>query len=143
MNLDVLEKCFELYLNKFRELSDIAPFLLVYIRLLLLFKNEISQVKLNIILERQKQLRGEGFTDEGFNELRDSSRKELDRNIRKNTSTTREARLNSLLFCAMLDTEENDFFYLTEPMLEFVQNMEVFPDQLQKILESEFDGFKV
>ena len=51
--------------------------------------------------------------------------------------------LNRLLFCALLDTEENDFFYLTEPMFEFVQNMEVSPDQLKQILESEFVGFKI
>ncbi len=143
MNLEIIEKRFGSYLVKFWKLSDIAPFLLAYIRLLLLFKNELSRAELKIVLERQKQLRGEEFKDEGFDELRDSTRKEMDRDVKNNTSTTREAMLNRLLFCTLLDTEENDFFYLTEPMFEFVQKMEVSPDQLKQILESEFVGFKI
>jgi hypothetical protein len=142
MNLEIIEKRFSSYLGNFWKLSDIAPFLLVYIRLLLLFKNELPRVKLNVVLERQKQLRGEEFKGDGFDEVRTSSRKEMDRDIRNNASTTREAMLNRLLFCALLDTEENDFFYLTEPMFEFVKKMEVSPDQLKKILESEFVGFQ-
>jgi len=143
MNLEIIEKRFGSYLDKFWKLSDVAPFLLAYIRLLLLFKNELSRAELNVVLERQKQLRGEEFKDEDFDELRNSSRKEVDRDLKNNTSTTREAMLSRLLFCALLDTEENDFFYLTEPMFEFVQKMEVSPDQLKQILESEFVGFKI
>ncbi|WP_133719249.1 hypothetical protein [Methylocaldum gracile] len=82
MNLEIIEKRFGSYLDKFWKLSDIAPFLLAYIRLLLLFKNELSRVELNVVLERQKQLRGEEFKDEGFDELRNSSRKEMDRDVR-------------------------------------------------------------
>jgi hypothetical protein len=100
-------------------------------------------MELNTVLERQKQLRGEIFQDEGFDNLRNSIRKEMDREIRNNASTTKEAILNRLLFCALLDTEENDFFYLTEPMFEFVQIMRVSPKQLKKILESEFVGFNL
>ncbi len=143
MKFEVIEKCFTLYLEKFWKLSDIGPFLLAYIQLLLLFKNELSPEKLGVVLERQKQLRGEEFKDENFDEVRNSSRKEMDRDIGNNSSMTREAMLNRLLFCALLDTEENDFFYLTEPMFEFVQKMEVSPDQVKQILESEFTGFKV
>ncbi len=143
MKIEIIEKNFGLYLDKFWKLGDITPFLLVYIRLLLLFKNELPKIELDIILERQKQLRGEQFKEEKFDELRGSSRKKLDRNIRNNTSTTREAMLNNLLFCSLLDTEESDFFYLTEPMFDFVHNMKVSPDQLQEILESEFEGFKI
>ncbi len=143
MNLEIIKKRFGSYLVKFWKLSDIAPFLLAYIRLLLLFQNELPQAELKVILERQKQLRGEEFKDDDFDELRNSTRKEMDRDVKNNTSTTREAMLNRLLFCALLDTEENDFFYLTEPMFEFVQKMEVSPDQLKQILESEFVGFKI
>ena len=143
MNLGIIEKCFGSYLDKFRKLSDIAPFLLSYIQLLLLFKNELSQMQLSVIFERQKQLRGERYKDESFDELRSSCRKELDRDIKENISTTREAMLNRLLFCALLDTGENDFFYLTEPMFEFVRKMGVSPELLKKILESEFVGFKI
>lgn len=96
-----------------------------------------------MILERQKQMRGEEFEDDGFDELKNSCRKELDRNIGSDISMTREAMLNRLLFCALIDTEENDFFYLTEPLFEFVREMEVLPKQLQQILESEFIGFKI
>ena len=143
MNLEIIEKHFNSYLEKFWKLSDISPFIFSYIRLLLLFKNELSWEDVNIVLERQKQLRGEEFKSECFDKLRNSSRKEIDRDLRKNTNTTQEAMLKRLLFCALLDTEENDFFYLTEPMFEFVQKMEVSPDQLKQILESEFVGFKV
>ncbi|ASF47321.1 hypothetical protein [Methylovulum psychrotolerans] len=143
MNLKIIEKHFGSHLEKYWQLSDIAPFLFVYIELLLLFKNELSQVELNVVLERQKQLRGEEFTDNGFDELMNLSRKEVDRDIGNNTSTTRKGMLNRLLFCALLDTEENDFFYLTEPVFEFVRKMEISPDQLKRILESAFVGLKI
>ncbi|POZ51366.1 hypothetical protein [Methylovulum psychrotolerans] len=143
MNLKIIEKHFGSYLEKYWQLSDIAPFLFVYIELLLLFKNELSQVELNVVLERQKQLRGEEFADDGFDELMNLSRKEVDRDIGNNTSTTRKGMLNRLLFCALLDTEENDFFYLTEPVFEFVRKMEISPDQLKRILESAFVGLKI
>ncbi|MBT9100189.1 hypothetical protein KFZ76_21015 [Methylovulum psychrotolerans] len=143
MNLEIIEKHFGLHLEKYWQLSDIAPFLFVYIELLLVFKNELSQVELNVVLERQKQLRGEEFADDGFDELMNLSRKEVDRDIGNNTSTTRKGMLNRLLFCALLDTEENDFFYLTEPVFEFVRKMEISPDQLKRILESAFVGLKI
>jgi hypothetical protein len=67
----------------------------------------------------------------------------LDRGLRKDDGATREAMLNRMLFCAFLDTEETDFFYLTEPMFEFVRIMHISPSQLKQILESEFSGFKI
>ena len=124
-------------------MSDIAPFLLVYIRLLLLFENELSQVELSVVLERQKQLLGEEFTNDGFDELKSLSRKEIDGDLRYNTGVTRRGMLNRLLFCCLLDTEESDFFYFTEPIFEFVREMNVSPVQLVKILETEFIGFKI
>jgi hypothetical protein len=143
VNLGVIRERFDSYLDEFRNLSDIAPFLLAYIRLLLLFKNELSEKELNVILERQKQLRGEEFKDEGFDEMRNLSSKQLNRDVGNNVGLTKEAMLNRLLFCALLDTEEPHFFYLTEPMFDFVRVMEVTPDQLKQILESEFVGFKI
>lgn len=140
---EVIEKSFNLYLDQFWKLSDITPFLLSYIQLVLLFKKELSQLELNVVLERQKQLRREKFLEDGFEELKYSSRKKIDQSIRANSDTTREAMLNRLLFCALLDAEENDFFYLTEPMYEFVKKMEVSPEQLKQILEAEFSGFKM
>ena len=142
MKLEDIKKRFNLYLDKYWKLSDIEPFLLAYIQLLLLFKNELSQIKLCVLLERQKQLRAKEFKHGDFDEVMNSIRKEIDRNIKENTSTTREAILNRLLFCALLNTEENDFFYLVEPMFEFAQRMLVSPDQLKQILESEFAGFR-
>ena len=142
-NLEIIEERFASYLDEFWELSDTAQFLLTYIRLLLLFKDELSPKELNVVLERQNQLRGVAFKDDGFYELRNSSRKAMDRDLRNNTSTTREGILNRLLFCALLDAEENDVFYLTEPMFEFVRTMGVSPDQLKQILESEFVGLNI
>ncbi len=142
MNLDVIGKRFGAFLEKYWKLSDMAPFLLVYIQLLLLFKSELSSVELNVVLERQKQLLGEKFTDIGFDELRSLSRKEMDKDV-GNTSMMRRGMLNRLLFCALLDEDENDFFYFTEPVFEFVRGMDVPPVQLTRILESEFAGFKI
>lgn len=142
LNIEIIEKRFGQFLEKFWGLSDIAPFILVYIRLLLLFKDELPAEGLSVLLERQKQLRGEAFNGDQFNELLCSTRRKLDRHLGNNTSTTKESVLNNLLFCALLDTEESDFFYLTEPVYEFVNKMEVSPDELLKILEAEFKGFK-
>lgn len=141
MNVETVERRFSSYLNESWMLSNVVPFLLAYIRLLLLYKSELSPAILNTVLERQKQLLGAEYKDEGFDELRKSSRKQMERDVRKNTSATRGALLNRLLFSAFLDTEESDFFYLTEPMFEFVREMKVSSDQLKNILESEFSGF--
>ena len=116
MNLEIIEKRFCSYLGKFWKLSDVVPFLLVYIRLLVLFKSELSQQELNVTLERRNQLHGKKFSNEGFDQLKISSRRKMDEDIASNSITTRKAMLNRLLYCALLDAEENDFFYLTEPM---------------------------
>ena len=142
MNISIIEKRFDSHLEKFWKLSDVTPFALAYIRLLLLFRDELTSLKLNALLERQNKLRGKDFIYEDFDELRESLRKDIERDVGNDASETREAMLNRLLFCALLDTEENDFFYLTEPMFEFVRKMEVSPDQLKIILESEFVGFR-
>ena len=142
MKIETIEKRFGLFLDNFGSLSDIAQFILVYIRLLLLFKSELSAEWLNVLLERQKQLRGKEFSDYQFSELLGSTRKRLDQDLANNTSMTKEGMLNNLMFCALLDTEENDFFYFTEPMYEFVKKMKVSPDELLSILEAEFKGFK-
>jgi hypothetical protein len=143
MNLETIEKHFCSYLDKYWKLSDITPILHVYIRLLLLFKSELSEVELDIILSRQKRLRGGDSADYGFEELINSSRSKMNEYLKNNTSTKREAMLNRLLLCALLNAEENDFFYLTEPMFEFVREMQVSPDLLAQILKSEFIGFKI
>lgn len=143
MNLENIETRFSSYLDRYWKLSDIAPFILTYIQLLLLFKNELTRVELNVISERKKQLRGEQFTDECFDELRNSSRQQLDSEGRVDTVTTKKVMLNWLLFCALLDTAENDIFYLIEPIFEFAKKMEISPDQLKQILESEFIEFKI
>jgi len=141
MNLEIIEKRFCSYLGKFWKLSDVVPFLLVYIRLLVLFKSELSQQELNVTLERRNQLHGKKFSNEGFDQLKISSRRKMDEDIASNSITTRKAMLNRLLYCALLDAEENDFFYLTEPMFEFAKGMKVSSEQLQEILESEFGEF--
>lgn len=142
MDLGAIEKRFVSYLEASWSLRDIEPFLQTYIRLLFLFKDEISRKALSALQERQKQLRGKEFEDQAFDELRNSSRREMNRDVRNKHGATREAMLNRMLFCALLDTEETDFFYLTEPMFEFVRIMEVPPNQLKQLLESEFVGFK-
>lgn len=143
MNLEAIEKHFCSYLDKYWKLSDITPILHVYIQLLLLFKSELSAVELDIILSRQKRLREGDSADHGFEELINSSRSKMNEYLKNNASTTRAAILNRLLLCSLLNTEENDFFYLTEPMFEFAREMQVSPDLLKQILESEFIGVKI
>lgn len=143
MKFEIIEERFYSYLEKYSELSEVSPFILTYIQLLLLFKNELSPEELIVVLERQKQMRGEVFDNKGFHEIKSSSRKMMDSDLSKNTSSTRKAMLNRLLFCILLDTEENDFFYLVEPIFEFVKIMGVSLNQLTQILELEFVGFKI
>lgn len=143
MNLEIIEKRLSAYLDEFWSLNDITPFLLVYIHLLLLFKYEFSETQLNVILNRQRQLLGEEFNRDVFDEAKKSSQSKIDNHLGSNNCATKETALNRLLFCALLDAEENDFFYLTEPIFEFVREMHVSADQLRQILESEFSGFRV
>ncbi|MBM0105038.1 hypothetical protein JM946_09770 [Steroidobacter sp. S1-65] len=143
MNVGAIETRFASYLDTSRTLRDIEPFLRTYIRLLFLFKEEIPQKALGVLQERQKQLRGEDFKEQGIEELRSASLTNLNRDLRNNAGATREAMLNRMLFCALVDSEETDFFYLTEPIFEYVRIMDVSPIELTKILESEFIGFKI
>jgi hypothetical protein len=143
MNLEIIETRFSAFLEKFWRLSDITPFLLVYIQLLLLYKDELSPAELSVVLQRKKQLIGERFVDDGFDEIRRLSRKELNKDLGYDVSATQRTMLNELLFCALLDSEEDDFFYLTEPIFEFARGMNISHVQLAHILESEFSGFKV
>jgi hypothetical protein len=142
MDLEAITDRFDSFLRESWKLSDVAAFSRTYVRLLLLFKNELSREELSVVLERQKQLRGEEFSDEGFDELRTlSCRKMMPRD---NNSTTRREALYRLLFCSLLlKIDEPDFYYLTEPMYECVEDLEVSPDELKQILESEFSGFRV
>jgi hypothetical protein len=108
-----------------------------------LFKDELSHTELSVVLERQKQLRGEEYSDDGFHEVSQSSRSKMAQETSEPVNATRGAMLNRLLFCVLLDTEESDFFYMTEPMFEFVRGMKVLPNELKIILESEFVGLRI
>jgi hypothetical protein len=135
-------KSFASYLEKSWKPSDITRVLLVYVRLLLLFRTNLPEKALGVLLERQKQLRGEPFNDFGFEAIRKLTRGELDRRIGADDQSAKSTMLNRLLFCAMIDGEETDVFYLTEPIVEFVRTMAVPSVELQRILESEFVGFR-
>ena len=143
VNIETIESRLTAYLEKGWAQRNLKPFLLSYIELLLLFKNELSSTTLSVLVERQKQLRGEEFNSEAFNELRVSVRKQMDRHLRANNDATREALINRMLFCALLDTEESDPFYLIEPIFHFGRAMGVSRDELKQVLESNFRGFKM
>lgn len=142
MNLEDLDTRFAEFLDESWLLSNTGPFVRAYIRLLLMYRNELFPVELNAVLERQKQLRGEPFDDGEFEKLRKSSRKKMAQDDIDN-NTSRRAMLNRLLFCTLLDTEESDFFYFTEPLFEFMRAMRVPLHEAKQILESEFAGFEV
>lgn len=143
MDLGNIEKRFGAFLDSSWQLSNVAPFSLVYIRLLTLFNGELSEMQVQGLLLREKCLKGEDCDDGALEELRISSRNEMNEHLKNNASTTRAALLNRLIFGALLDSDESDFFYITEPLFEFARGMRVSPDQLRRILESEFVGFKM
>jgi hypothetical protein len=143
MDAATVKRYFASYLEKCWVCGDVKQFLLVYIQLLLMFRNDLSPKALGVILERQKQLHGQPFDDSAFEDVRGFVRGELNRHLKSSNDSTREAMLNKLLFCAMLDSDETDFFYLTEPLFEFSRNMGVDPIELKKILESEFVEFRI
>ncbi len=143
MDAAIIEKSLTSYLEKNWVCGNIRPFTLAYIRLLLLFRVDLSPQAIGVLLERQKQLRGESFDGHDFENLKALSRSELDRNLREGVDTKKEAILNRLLFASMLDTNEEDNFYLTEPIFEFSRQMQVSPAELMHVLESEFVDFKI
>jgi hypothetical protein len=144
MDAATVKRSFVSYLEKCWLCSDVKRFLLVYIQLLLLFRTDLSPKALSVILERQKQLHGQPFDDSAFEDMKRFVRDELNRHLNSSSNdSTTEVMLNKLLFCAMLDGDETDFFYLTEPLFEFSGNMGVDSIKLKKILESEFVGFRI
>lgn len=140
MEIDFLEKSFASFLEEKWPLSQIDKFILTYIDLLLLFKDDLQENELNAILERKKQLQGSEFSADFFDEVLKSSRKGM---TEISGDNDRKATLNSMLFCALLDSEETDFFYLTEPIFEFSRIMKISTEELKGILESEFSGFRI
>jgi len=142
MKMNVLEKGFERFLETRWKLTDTSAFSLVYIRLLLEFEAELSLDELAVLLERQKQLRGESYSDVGFKQFCVSSREEMDGRLLDGTSSSRRGMLNRLQYASMLDVAEEDFFYLTEPVFEFAREMSLSPRMLADALESEFEGYK-
>jgi hypothetical protein len=143
MDTSNVERAFALYLEKCWEPGYLNRIILVYIRLLLLFKGTLPQKVLGVLLEREKQLRGQPFEDSEFENLRAIVRSELNRRIGEGDQSTKEAMLNRLVFCALLDDDETDVFYLTEPISEFTRVMAVSPVELERIVESEFVGFRI
>lgn len=101
MNCEVIEKRLGEFLERHWQLSDIAPFMLVYIRLLLLFKGGLSQAEVNVVLERQRPLLGWPFVDDGFDELRCLVRKTVGEDLKNETDIARRGMLNRLLFCSL------------------------------------------
>ena len=143
MNASKVERALALYLEQCWKPSYLTRIILVYIRLLPLFKGILPQKVLSVLLEREKQLRGKPFDCSEFENLREIVRAELNRRIGDGDQSTKEAMLNRLVFCALLDDDETDVFYLTEPISEFARVMAVSPVELQRIIESEFVGFRV
>jgi hypothetical protein len=143
MDLEFIEERFSSYLKKFGDLKNFHPFALAYIRLLLLFRDELSERELAGLQKRRGQLLGGKSDGVELNDLRKISRKKMEGYLRNDESSSRDALINSLIFGALLETEETHFFYMTEPMFEFAEEMGVAPEKLEEILESEFSGFEI
>lgn len=143
MTSSKLEARFSAFLDEEWELSDWPTFSLAHIRLLRIFEQELPENVLTALGEREKQLRGEKFLDCGFEQLKQSMRSRIGEESGADDASKRRAALNRLIFAAFLDTPEEDFFYLTEPMFEFAQNTGVSSKQLSHILEVEFQGLRL
>ncbi|UHQ23256.1 hypothetical protein LVB77_00650 [Lysobacter sp. 5GHs7-4] len=143
MNIDTIESEFFVFLDKAWALEDVSPFLRSYVRLLLVFKHELSLIEIDALLERQRQLADNRLAADSFSELTAALREKLNRHLSRNESGSREEALNRLLFSAFLDSTESDFFYLVEPMFDFARRMGVNPEVLKDVLEEEFPGFAI
>ena len=143
MNIDTIESKFSLFLSKAWTLEDVLPFLRSYVRLLLVYRSELSREEIDALLNRQRQLVDSQPAADSFAELRLALREKLDRHLSRDDGGSRDEALNRLLFNAFLDSTEPDFFYLVEPMFEFARKMNTDPDLLKGILEAEFPRFKV
>lgn len=141
MDIDTIDRRFSEFLFKSWALERLAPFLLAYIRLLSVFEDELSRAEVEALKRRQKQLRDGQPTEDVFHDLRIDLRKRLDNSLKTSEIDYRRNALNRLLFAAFLDSEEPDLFYLSEPIFEFARKMDMDPQQLRKILESEFRDF--
>ena len=141
-NIDSIESNLDSYLDRFGDSVEIIQFRRTYLHLVLIFKDELTASQLDGALELQKCLRDEQYDKSVLDELEKSSRELLNQNLKNNASTTREALLNQLLFGALLESDETDFFYVTEPMFLFAKEMKVDANELEKILISEFAELK-
>lgn len=142
VTIETIRTCFDKFLSANWHLDNVDPFTRTFIRLLLLFVNELKIHEQDALLQRQRQSRGDSLDGRRFSELLQCAQEELVRGVH-DADNKRRAALNRLLFCALMDTAESDFFYFTEPMFECVEALGVLPSQLLAILESEFPGFMV
>lgn len=143
MNLETIERRFSDFMSASWATKDTVSFLRAYVRILLVFKDELSKSEIDALMERQEQLASNRPKQDAFHDLRISLREKLDDSLKRNGVQTRGDALVRMLFGAFLDSDESDFFYLSEPMFEFARKMEMEPRQLKQILESEFPGFVV
>lgn len=143
MNIDAIESKFCDFLSKAWTLGDVSPFLRSYVRLLLVFRSELSPVEIDALLDRQRQLADNRLAADSFPDFRIELREKLNRHLSRDEGGSREEALNRLLFSAFLDSSESDFFYLVEPMFEFARRMNVDPDMLKDVLETEFPRFTI
>ena len=142
MNIDEIAEQFDSFLGRHWAHGDIHPFLRVFVRLLLRFETELTPVELRITLQRQRQLQGQEYTDEGFDRIAKSACANMLRDAGDDTEY-RACLLQRILFCSLLDTHQSDVYYLTEPLFEFIEEMGLPASEACEILVSEFRGFRV
>ena len=137
-SVDRIESKLASYLSRCGDSVETIQFRRAYLRLVLQFKDELTASQLDGALELQKCLRDEQYDRAVVDELEESSRELLNQHLKNNASTTREALLNQLLFGALLESDDTDVFYVTEPMFLFARKMKVDVNELEEILVSEF-----
>lgn len=138
-----IEKRFNRFLDDGWDLEEIGPFLRSYLRLLLPYHSELQANMLAVLMERQKQMKGEGFDGSEYDSVRKLCKSSIDNNLQKGDCSSRESALNRMVFCAMSDSTESDTFYLSEPIFEFANLMEIRNDSLTEILCTEFPDFQL
>jgi len=137
-----LEKKFTCFLDRGWDLDSIGPFLRSYLRLLVPYHSELSTAELSVLREREKQMQGFAFDDSKYELVRLTSKNNMSNDLKEGHNLSKTSALNRLIYCAMSDSSESDVFYLSEPIFEFANSMEIKSDQLETILCAEFSDFK-
>lgn len=136
-------KCFCEFIRNGWPTANQKPFLFARIKLLQLFKKDLSAEVASALEERLKQLAGEDFVGNEFDEIKMCSASKMDFYLANGLDDTKEGWVNRFVFGAFIDKNETDLYYHLASIFEFCETMNVSSFELLDILKSEFHGFSM